>query len=291
MTMTMQGSYVEIIRADGRVHRHPLERDRITIGREVGAVLVLEDAPELEPMHLLLAPRDDGCWVSVARAARTPTRQAGASFENGLVPWGAELDVGAVTFRLARAEARAGRRRRLAGPLRKAALIVACLWIAARVLGDPPAGPPRSQVPAPALFDDREAAACPGDADAGARAREAAEAAHAKAERYPFSPHDGVAAVTLWAAAAACAAAAGDVDGAAAARAERDRLRARVEDDYRAHRLALERALDHRHYAVALDQARLVADLLRDRDGEYQRWLVRLDRSLVEKVARERKRR
>jgi hypothetical protein len=290
--MTMRGTYLEIIRADGRVLRHELERVRVTIGRDPSAEIALEDAPELEPLHLLLEPREDGCWVSVARTARTPARQAGTTFENGLVPWNSELDIGAVTFRLARAEVRQSRRRRLAGPLRKAALISACLWIAAGMLGGGPAGPPRTQVPAPALFDDAALPGCAaGDADAYPRGREAADAAQAKAERYPFSPHDGVVAVALWSAAASCLVVAGEPGAAAAARAERDRLRAQVEDDYRAHRLALERALDHRHYGAALDEARLVADLLRDHDDEYVRWLVRLERSLVEKLAKEKKRR
>ncbi len=288
----MHGSYVEIIRADGRVDRHSLERGRTTIGRDAEAEIALADAPELEPMHLLVEPREDGCWVSVARTARTPARRAGTTFENGLVAWGTELDVGAVTFRLARAEVRPSRRRRLAGPARKAALLAGCLWVAATVIGGPPEGPPRARVPAPPLFADDAPAECPvALAEARARAREATEAAIARAERYPFSPHDGVEAVGQWAAAAACLAVAGEPGAAAEARAERDRLRARVDDDYRAHRLALERALEHRHHAAALDEARLVADLLRDHDGEYRHWLARLERSLIARVAKEKKRR
>src|SRR5688500_18721099 len=151
--MTTPGSYLEIIRADGRVARHPLVSERLTVGRDPNAEIALEDAPELEPFHLLLSPREDGCWVSVARVARVPARKEGATFENGLVAWGTELDVGAVTFRLARAEVRADRRRRLAGPLRKAALLAVALWLASRVIGTPRPGPPRARVPAPALFD------------------------------------------------------------------------------------------------------------------------------------------
>ena len=288
----MQGNYLEIIRADGRVDRRPLDRERVTVGRDPGAEIALVDAPELEPFHLLLAPREDGCWVSVARTARTAARQAGATFENGLVPWGAELDVGAVTFRLARAEVRQSRRRRLIGPLRKAALIVACLWLASRVIGEKPPGPPRTRAPAPAIFAEAAAPACPGDrGDAAARAREAIDAAQAKAERYPFSPRDGVSAVALWGLGAACLDAAGDRAGAAAARAEEARVRARVEEDYRMRRLRLEQALDHGQWRVALREARRVGDLLRAHDDEYTRWLIRLERVLVERVGDEEKQR
>ena len=286
----MQDAFLEIIRADGRVQRQALADERVTVGRDPDAMIAVEDAPELERYHLLLAPRTDGCWVSVARTARTPSRRAGATFENGLLPWGAELDVGAVSFRFVRELAANDRRRRLAGPARKLVLLGACAWLAGRVMGEPPMRTPRTHAPAPALFAGPPPG-CPGSAtDARARAREAADAAAAKEERYPFSPRDGVAAAELWQLAAACRAAAGQPRDAADAHAAHDRLVARVEDDYRAHRLALERALDRRDDAAALREDRLLADLLHGRDGEYAGWLVRLDHVLTDRHAREKKR-
>jgi hypothetical protein len=277
------GGYLEVIRADGRIQRHELAAERVTVGGGPSAAVHIPDAPELEPLHLLLAPREDGCWVSAARTARTEARHGGRLFENGLVPWGGEVDVGAVTFRLARAEASPREKRRLAPLVRKVLMLAVCLWLAGQIFGRPPDGPPRTDAPAPALFAG-EPAACPGDGPA--HAEESLEAAAAKAERYVFSPQDGVEAVRLYAQAADCFTRSGDDEAAGWAGRQGRELEARVEEDYRSHLLRLERALDQRNYRSALREARLVAEYVRQRDGEYADWLIRVEGVLAARVAK-----
>jgi hypothetical protein len=279
--------YLEIIRADGRIERHPLEGERLTLGRSPEASIALDDAPELEPLHLLLSPREDGCWVSTARDARTVTRRGGQLFENGLVPWGAELDTGAFTFRIARAEVRGAERGKLLAPLRKIALLVACLWMASTVFGGAPSGPPRTSAEPPSLFADHVGVECPRTGAATERGGAALQMAQAKAERYPFSPHDGVEAVELYELARACLFATGAVEAADAVAREGHELRQRIEEDYRVHRLRLERALDQRRYRAALREARVVASLLGGQQGEYVDWLHRLDRALEVRIEKE----
>jgi len=280
-------AFLEIIRSDGSMERRTLAGERVTVGSDVNASIPLVDNQELEPLHLLLAPREDGCWVSTARGAHQATRRAGKPFENGVVPWGTELDCGALVFRLARAEAQVGRRKRWMLLARKLLLIMVTVWVGKMLLARPPQGPGRSRAEAPALFA-ASVAPCKGAArEAAARAHEALTAADAKLERYPFEPYDGVAAVHLYREASACARVAGDDAARAEAADLADRAAARVEADYRFHRLKLDRAIDAHHYGEALIETRVVASMLRDHGGPYTDWLAHADRVLEMRASRD----
>lgn len=283
----MTEAFLEIIRSDGSCERRALAGERVTVGRDVNATISLVDNVELEPLHLLLAPRDDGCWVSTARGAQQSTRRAGKPFENGVVPWGTELDCGALVFRLARAEAQLARRKRWILLARKVLLVMVVLWVARSLLVSPPGGPGRARAEAPALFADGPSACKSSAREAGARADETLHAADAKLERYPFEPYDGVVAVRLYRESSACAHAAGDRDGEAEARELADRATERVEADYRFHRLKLERALDAHRYREALTEARVLASMLRDHGDAYTEWLAHVDRVLEMRLANE----
>src|SRR5690606_21602745 len=180
--------YVELIRPDGRRQRFPLGAEPMTIGRSDAASVPVPDAPELEPLHLLVAPRAEGCWVSVAREARVPALLSGSVLEHGLVEWGSEIDVGALTVRVSSADADRDRRGSTLGVVLVAISLLAAAPVLAGGLLGGSGELPRPAAPPPALFSDG-APSCPGRGEAaGALGRAAHEAALARAERYAFDP-------------------------------------------------------------------------------------------------------
>lgn len=282
--------YLEIIHADGKIEQHPLLYARVTVGRSIDASIPLPEVPELEPLHLLLAPRDDGCWVSSAKDARTRTMWQGRIFENGLVPWGSELDAGSVTLRLSSRRATERGRREWAKLLRKIAMLAVCAWLVWG-LSATSNKPIRSAVKPPALFPEQTlATTCPeSDTRAAGHGRDALEAARAKAETYAFSPFAGVQAVRLYDLAVSCFRAAGNTDEGEEARRERARLRTRLEDDYRLRCLRIENSIKYERWEEALAGTLIVADMLRDRDGAYEQWLVQSQRALQIRISRSKK--
>jgi hypothetical protein len=284
--------YLEIIRADGKVEQHPLLYTRVTVGRSIDASIPLPDVPELEPLHLLLAPRDDGCWVSSAKGARTKTMWQGRIFENGLVPWGSELDAGSVTFRLTTHQPTGRSRREWVKLLRKITMLGVCAWLLWGLLGRSNE-PMHSGAKPPPLFPEQsQVGTCPeSDSKAAGHAGDALEAARAKAETYSFKPFDGVQAVRLYDLAVACFQAAGktNTDEGAEARHERARLRKRVEDDYRLRCLRVENSIKYERWEEALAASLIVADMLRDRDGAYPQWLAQAQRALQIRISQSKK--
>lgn len=268
--------YLEIVRADGRTHRQNLQGERTTVGGSQEASIWVQDAPELEPLHLLLVPREQGVWLSSVRNARTPALLDGKPFESGQLALGSEIDVGSITFRLVAANARSNRTRNLV-------ILVTGLAIAVPLLmTGRSSSMPRMNAPAPALFAD-DGDDCPVEGDAAEkRGMKAAERARAKTLRYPFDPREGLAAVELYQAAAACLE--GSAEAAAIA-AEQARVRQRIEDDYQLHRLHLERAVTESDWKAALDATHQLLNMLADRPGEYRDWLVRLARFLEMQIS------
>lgn len=278
--------YIEVIRPDGRTDRHPLRAARITVGRAREADLMIAEAAELEPMHLLMAPRADGCWVSAARDAATPVLVSGTTLEHGLVEWGTELDVGALTFRLSHSEADRGRR---TGALKSLLLLAGALAVGSVLLGlrGGGGGLPRPGAAPPALFSE----VAPGCREEGAAAdrlgREARDEAFARQQRYPFDPREGVRAVQELAVAGACFAAAGDRAEQVSVVRAHQRLRARIEEDYRVHCLRLEQSIQTGRYLEALVEARLLIAYLDHLEGTYPDWLVQVERLLHVEVDRQ----
>lgn len=268
--------YLEIVRADGRTHRQNLKDERTTVGGSQEASIWVQDAPELEPLHLLLVPREQGVWFSSVRNARTPALLDGRPFESGQVALGSEIDVGSITFRVVAANAKSNRARNLI-------ILVTALAIAIPFLfGTRSSSMPRMNAPAPALFSDG-AEDCPLEGEAAEkRGMKAAERARAKTLRYPFDPREGLAAVELYQVAEGCLEGTGE---AAAVAAEQARVRQRIEDDYQLHRLHLERAVTESDWKAALDATHQLLNMLADRPGEYRDWLVRLARFLEMQIS------
>src|SRR5881396_626217 len=99
---------IQISWADGRQVERVFESDSIVIGSGADAHFQVTQAPEVSESHLLVMPRAEGCWVAAAREAKVPPMYAGKVFDNGMVPWEAEIDIGSVTVRIGKPNA-AGR--------------------------------------------------------------------------------------------------------------------------------------------------------------------------------------
>ena len=104
----------------------------------------------------------------------------------------------------------------------------------------------------PALFDT-SAAACPEDAErADALAEDRLSLAVAKEERSPFHPEDGVAAVPSTSPPKTSSfRASGDATDADEAAAEADRLKREMTDEFRFHRVRLQRTIALEQWASA----------------------------------------
>jgi hypothetical protein len=271
-----------VSRPDGSTERHRIEGEQVTIGRSPTAGIPLVNCDDLQPEHLLVAPRPDGCWVAVAKGATPPVLVAGRPISGEIVRWGTEINVGTTTITLSDklVDKKAKDGKQVGSPIMILMFVAVPLagWLLLAGpdgdLPDAPGGPP------PPLFD--EITACPDRGAAGLhRAQESAEAASHRSERYPFDAQDGVQAVQLYATASACYQAAGRASDATRLRREHDVLARRLEEDYRTHRLRLERALEFQHFEDALVEAKELNSLLRHRQGDpYAQWLELLERRL-----------
>jgi len=275
-------AWVEIIREDGSLERQRLEGERVTLGRSPAATIPIPDARDLEPEHLMIAPRADGCWVAVAQGAQTPVRVRGEVFEHGILGYGTEIEIGNVRLKLTDElpkEKKDPDDKPVSKPILIAAFIAIPLvgWM---LLSGPDADiDATAPAPPPPLFE--ETVPCPTTGAARHRADLDAEAAIAMSERYPFASQDGVQAVTRFQRARACYRAADAQQEAQIMEQEAARMRARIEEDYTTHRLRLERSLEQGRLPDALLETRALIDLVRHKEGDpYLNWLRQLARQL-----------
>ncbi|MFK7989585.1 MAG: FHA domain-containing protein [Sandaracinaceae bacterium] len=275
--------WIEIIREDGTLERQRIEGERVTLGRSPSAGVPIPDARDLEPEHLMIAPRADGCWVAVAQGARVGATVRGQPFEHGMVAWGAEIEIAnlklRVTDRLPKEKKEKGDKP-VSAPILIAFFVIVPLvgWLL--LGGDGASIDTTPAAPPPELFDT--AVACPtSGGNTRHHADRDAEAAIAKSERYPFSSQDGVDAVHLYMRSQSCYAALGAESAADAMEGEADLMRRRVEEDYRHHRLRLQRSLEQGRLPDALLETRALIELVRHRtDDPYLAWLRQLARQL-----------
>lgn len=275
-------AYVEIIREDGTLERTRVEGEQITVGRSATAGIALPDARDLEPEHLLIAPRGDGCWVAVAQGAKVGAKVGGQPFQHGMVAWGAEIEVGGLRFRLSDKPPQDQKKaQQQVSPVVTIAVVVGALAVLWLMSGYSGVGLETDAPDAYVLF--QEAPACPGTGvTAQHHADEDSDAALARSERYPFDPSDGVESVRLYRTAQACYASLGISAAASEMQREGDYMQHRIEEDYRTHRLRLERSLEHENFDDALLEARSLLALVGTIAPEhpYVQWLTRLERQL-----------
>ncbi|HTE51121.1 MAG TPA: FHA domain-containing protein [Kofleriaceae bacterium] len=274
--------YLEIVQTDGSAERYPLGgSEHMIVGRQPREGIALPGASELEAEHLRLTPRQDGCWLSVSQGARVPALVGGRHYPGGLLPWGSEIQLGSLWLRVTDGIPDGARTRSVggAGMLAVLGLVGVGAWLFLSPTQEEL--PEMTSAQPPALFASGQPA-CP-EADpaaAGPRAREAAEAARAKSERYPFAAQDGIRAVELYSLASRCFGAAGRDGDAERAGRDRAALVARIDEDYRTHRLKLERALEYGRTRQALLETRELLALVSHLDHPYTAWLRSVERRI-----------
>ncbi len=145
--------------------------------------------------------------------------------------------------------------------------------------GDAGSGAPPKEFPK--LFD-APMTTCPqqNPEQAAAFAADKLELADARRERRAFHVQDGVAAVPLFEEAAACFKAGGDPQSAKDAEQAAVDLRAKVEEDYRTHRVRLEHAMAVKDWPTAQKEVRVLLDFTEGKQGDYVSWLSTVDRRL-----------
>ncbi|MFW6197532.1 MAG: hypothetical protein ACOC5B_01575 [Myxococcota bacterium] len=278
-------AHLDMVFEDGRREHRRIAGSQVTLGRAEHADITVSGATALAPEHVLLAPRSDGCWVSVVQGADPPLRVQGAPFTQGMVPWGTEVRIGSlrVTPRKGAPSPATSAGKPAFGPPVIIAALVTLPIAAWMLLRSPNADEAHAgTADAPGLFDGQASCPAEGTDEAQDRAHELWEAAAAKAQRYHYEPSDGVQAVGLYERAVRCLRQAGQPDEAEVVGREAAPLRRRIEIDYRTYRLRLDRALEEERVEDALLATRILGALLGHRaDDPYVTWLDQLERRLV----------
>lgn len=283
---------LDVYLPDGSVQSYPLTDERVVVGT-ASRCLVVIDRPEVAPEHLLLSARPDGCWVAVARGVTTPTLLDGEPFERGVVPWGKALTIGPVRLglndgsRVVKSTASKGgdgkKEEKVSPVLLIAAAIIIPFALYSSFANTTNAPPARVGTEAPPLFDEPLNRPCTATDPTLYRqsAEESTRVALSKAERMPFRMQDGVDSVLYYTQAASCYTAAGDAASASQATARAASLKHRLEDEYRAHRFRLERALEQQRVEDALFEVRMITAMVSHRRGAYRDALAALERQLT----------
>jgi len=275
-------AWIEIVREDGSLERQHLDGEKVTVGRSPGAGVPIPDARNLDPEHMMIAPRSDGCWVAVAQGATAEVRVRGEVFNHGILAYGTEIEVAGLKLKITDElpkEKKDPSDKAVSSPVLIATFVMVPLvgWM---LLSGPDVGLDTTPAASPPeLFE--ETIACPNTGSARHRADLDAEEAIAMSERYPFASQDGVQAVRRYQRARSCYRAAGASREAEIMESEEAAMRDRIDEDYRTHRLRLSRALEQERLPDALLETRALIELLRHLDGDgYLGWLRQLGRQL-----------
>jgi hypothetical protein len=275
-------AWIEITTLDGLREFHPLADDQITLGRSARAGIAVVNQDELQPEHLLLAPQRQGCWVAVAQGVTPVPMVNGEPHLRGLLPWGTTVELGELVLRFTdRPPRQSAEQKRSLSPMTVLVPVLlgaaAWLFLSAPVQSAQmgPRGTP------PTLFTDSYECPVPAE-QALPRAREEAESASRKSERYPFDPRDGIESVLRWGVAETCYAIGGSRDDAQRVAALRTDMERRILEDYGTRQLSLQRALEHGRYRVAWSQAHLLNAMVAhlEEATDYTSSLVLLERQL-----------
>lgn len=285
--------FVEITTADGQVSLLPVEKSEIKIGRNPDAEICLAQEKGIEWEHILLAPRKEQCFVSVAQGAREVFVN-GAPIASGMFPWGTRLEVGGLKLVLLKDDpSKTKKATTQISPVSVLGLIGIAAGLYMIFRESPLSLQIETTAPEiPALFPD-EAPVC---AFRGApevvlsQAVRLGAQAFAKSERYPFDASDGVESVQLFQQTVACLQGLSGTDAGHAditavlsrMQAEAGYMRQRIDNDYLGHRFRLDRALQQGRHRDALHESRALLALTAgvSEQHPYRQWLVRNERQL-----------
>ncbi len=289
-------AHLEVRFADQSKKRYGFSEDQITVGSSPTAGIPLVNAFELLPEHLLLAPRADGCWVSVAQGSAVPVMVDGRPIEGELLPWDSELAIGNLTVWVRKGpvpgltllggsvddekpETTGDRVRRMGILLLGVGAFTAFLF-----LTQGGGGLRNTEAEPPPLFDHQPGGSgldCP-EGNPAHLAQTLADEAAARMDRYPFDAREGILAVQLYDQSGACFQQIRQPEARAAFHTIRDQVATRIEDDFRSNKLMLERSLETERYYEALLAVRTLSRLLQHREeSAYSQWVFLLERRLL----------
>jgi len=262
---------VEIGFPDGTKQTTSCEGASIVVGTGADADVNVPGVLELAPSHLLLVPRGAGCWISTARGAIVQPVYQSKPFENGMVPFGAELDLGSITVKVLRpATLRRGARAKLL-------FVAAPLALAIGFLVNENTGLPRTTAEPPSIFEDM-AVVCREPARAGAHAQELIFLADSMEIRYAYDPLEGLRAIARYKEAESCAEAVGDRALVAEAQRRHRQLEQKIDGDFRSLRVRLDQARLKQNAAELYTAAHAMRTYLTFRPGAYRDWLAAVER-------------
>ncbi len=276
---------------DGAAQELLVDSATATVGS--GAHCEIRLPPEDAAPEQLALRADAGGVFAEVRAAHPAVLSGGRIFQGGHLTPDTALEIG--RMRLTVAVVESGLSPKASKRSRESASPVVYVMAAVGFpfgfymlffMKPPEHGLPPS-VPPPALFPEKQRSECR-ESDPRAAAvladRDLLEARSAR-ERAPFSPEDGIAAVSLFESAAACELSAGSPVAADEAASAARTLKTRMGDEFHVHQVRLERALATRRYEDARTEVRILLAFVGRQSGSYPRWLSDLDRQLELKFA------
>ncbi len=274
-------AFVEIILKDESSELVPIRKSRVTVGSGRSADIPIPWAQGLQPIHFMLVPSEEACWVTAQAGAELFA--AGSAIKHGAVPWGTTLEVAGLRLRLLDET--------LVQPTGRAA----GMWVWLLALLAVPfiawlfTDSNKEMIKKPPAVDIEHMLetdiGCGEGGPAHYRAERHMISAVAKQERYPFDPNDGVQAVGLYRKAATCYEAVGEPKSAQHARTQASRLASRIRIDFQVHQTRLERSVKYQAYSQALVEARFLQRLVIHKKTEYSRWIDGVERRLSLAVA------
>lgn len=291
MSEVIQGLTIAIRFPDGRGEQLVIDSDCVLVGS--GAHCEVRLAPEWSAVeHVELSLVGTGVHAK-ARAMKPLPTLDGMPFTQAQVSAEAVIGIGPVQLRASQTmiadDVQAIRKKAPSTSPRTYALALLAIALMGYILLLDESQDRATAAPAdvPSLFT-AAAQACPQSApdQALALAYEKKLMAEGKRERRPFHVQDGVAAVPLFDIAGECFRAAGQAGPAADMTNAAIALRAKVNEDYRAHQVRLEHALTVNDLVTAQKEVSTLRAFTEGRAGAYVVWLSNLDRRLQLKLGR-----
>lgn len=290
-------AYLEL-RKDGELTYLVVPADQVTLGSSPSAGIPLVNASELSLEHLLIAPRRDGCWISVAEGVEFPVEFEQRPISAELVPWDSQVTVGALQFTLKRGRPPApslfendssakegGKKSKALWQLAQVLLVLAAFFAYRQLraqddfLQDEPPPPPP-------LFGNLSLA-CP-EGDPKTLAETFAYEALARMDRYPFDSEEGTLSVFAHTRAIACYEKLGDREAAGREEQIRASLMDKLTQDFRGKTVLVRRAGKKQEFRRALQLSRdLIVMVRHKRNSEYLRWLAQVERYCIAKIREE----
>jgi hypothetical protein len=288
----LQGLQIVIRYPDGRTEQFVVDANSVTVGS--GAHCEVRLPPEHAAIeHVTISLVAGGVHAQARSLSPHPTINGVGFVQTPVLPESV-IGVGAVQLWASAVELADHRKEVIrkktqkTSPITYIAAIVGLPLAAYMLLAEPPGdGPQTVQGTPPVLWAD-PIASCPQQArDAAlAVAADKFSVAIGKRERRPFHVEDGVAAVPLFETAAACFRTAGQNAASGEAAKDARDLRARINEDYRAHQVRLEHALTVQDWQTAQSEVAVLRAFTAGKQGPYVLWLSNLDRRLQVKLGR-----